>query len=261
MTGGRAVLLGCGTSTGVPLIGCTCAVCRSVDPRNRRSRASLWFEIDGVRVLIDTSPDLRRQALDHDLPGVDHVLYTHTHADHIHGIDDLRMFNFLQRRRIRAHAAAPAADHLRRMFAYIFDPDPSHGSSLPLVDLQALDGPLAIGGGYVVPVPIEHGRDRIFGYRIGTLAYLTDISGLPESSRPLLAGIRTLIIGALRPHPHPHHLTVAAAIELAASLGAADTILTHMSHDLDYQRLRQDLPAGVRPGYDGLVIEFDWGDA
>ena len=261
MTRGRAVLLGCGTSTGVPLVGCPCAICHSVDPRNRRSRASLWFEIDGVRVLVDTSPDLRRQALDQNLPGIDHVLYTHTHADHIHGIDDLRMFNFMQRRRIHAHAAPSVAAHLRRMFAYIFDPDPNHGSTVPLIDLHPLEGPLAIGGGQVVPVPIEHGRDRIHGYRIGTLAYLTDISALPDASRPLLAGIRTLVVGALRPHPHPHHLTVGQAIELAASLGAADTILTHMSHDLDYQRLRHDLPAGVRPGYDGLVIEFDWGDA
>lgn len=258
MTAGRAVLLGCGTSTGVPLVGCRCEVCRSDDPRNRRSRASLWLEIDGVRLLVDTSTDLRRQALDHDLPGIDHVLYTHTHADHIHGIDDVRMFNFLQRRRISAHAAPPVAERLRRMFPYIFDPDPTHGSTVPMIDLHLLEGPIRVGDGEVVPVPIEHGRDQIHGYRVGTLAYLTDISRLPEASRPLLRGIRTMIVGALRHDPHPHHFTVAQAVALAAELGVEDTILTHMSHDLEYQRLRRSLPPGVRPGYDGLTVPIAW---
>lgn len=242
----------------MPLIGCRCPVCNSTDPRNHRRRASLWFEIDGVRVLVDASTDLRIQALDNALPGVDTVLFTHTHADHVHGIDDLRQFNFLQRRRITCYGDARTTAHLRRIFPYIFDPDPRHPSAVPMLDLEEVCGPIACGRGAIVPVPIEHGREQILGYRIGSLAYLTDISGIPPESRPLLAGVRTVVLGALRHTPHPHHLTVDEACRLAEELGVARAVFTHMSHDLDYQSLRQTLPAGIEPGFDGLVLPFDW---
>lgn len=258
MSAGRAILLGCATSTGVPIVGCKLPACTSGDPHNRRMRASLWFEIDGVRGLVDTSTDLRLQALDNHLPGVDAVYYTHTHADHVHGIDDLRMFNFLQRRPIPCYAAPPAAAHLRRTFPYIFDPDPRYPSPLPRILLEEFDGPIAHGEGHVVPVPILHGRERIHGFRIGTLAYLTDISGLPDEAWPLLDGVETAVIGALRHEPHPKHLSVAEAVELAERLGVARAVLTHMSPLLEYQRLRQELPGHVVPGYDGMPLRFTW---
>lgn len=258
MSSGRALLLGCGTSTGVPLIGCRCPVCTSNDERNRRLRASLWFTIDGVRVLVDTSTDLRQQALDNGIDGVDHVIFTHAHADHVHGIDDMRMFNFLQMRSIPCWADAPTRMQLIERFAYIFAPKIEAPSAVPRLELRDWQGPIPIGKGYAQPIPIMHGREEILGLRVGNLAYLTDISELPESSLKLLAGVRTVILGALRYEPHPTHMTVAEAVATAQRIGAQRTILTHMSHNLEYQALARSLPPGIEPGYDGMVIGFEW---
>jgi len=255
----HAIVLGCGTSTGVPLIGCRCPVCTSNDPDNQRLRASLWLDLDGTRVLVDTSPDLRQQALLNQLPGVDLVVFTHAHADHVHGIDDLRMFNFLQWASIPCHAAPDVAAVLRARFRYIFNADHNMPTSLPRLELHEIDSEIPLGaGGKIVPVPIMHGHEPIYGYRFGNLAYLTDISAIPASSWPLLEGIDTVILGALRHEPHPTHLHIDAAVELVEQLGVRFAVLTHMSHDLDVQYLRRALPAHIRPAYDGMVISLQW---
>ncbi len=256
MSSGRAILLGCGTSTGVPLIGCKCNICTSLDPRNKRLRASLWVELNGVRLLVDTSPDLRQQALENNLPGVDAVLFTHTHADHVHGMDDLRMFNFLQRTSITCYAPETELETIASRFAYIFRPEREYPSAIPRLEIESMPAELMIGDARIVAVPIRHGSEDILGYRFGDLAYLTDISELPDSSRQLLAGVESLIIGGLRHTPHPTHMTVAEAVDTIERIAPSRAFLTHMSHDLDYQVLANELPEGVMPGYDGLTIEI-----
>jgi len=254
-TGSRqAVLLGCGTSTGVPLIGCDCSVCTSAGPRNRRLRCGLAIDTGSSVVLIDTPTDLRQQALTFGLRRVDAVVYTHSHADHILGLDELRIFNFRQQASIPCYGAAPMLENLRRSFHYIFEDDRT-ASSRPRIDLVPVNGPFEAAGLDFVPIPLWHGKRAIFGYRIGDLAYLTDCSALPDASIELLRGLDTLILGALRYQPHPTHFTVREALEAAAEIGARRTVLTHMSHEIDYYAPQVQLPAGVELGYDG--IRFD----
>ena len=248
--------LGTGTSHGVPMIGCRCDVCRSTDPHDRRSRPSILFELGtGVRVLVDTTPDLRAQALAHDLDRVDAILFTHCHADHVMGLDEVRRFNVLQRAAIPCYGDADTLKEIRRTFAYIFE-SKDEGGGIPLLDLHSLDGPEIIGGQTVVPVPVWHGRRRILGFRVRDFAYLTDCSGIPDTSWPLLEGLDTLAIDALRHRPHSTHFTVEQAIGVSARLGARKTWLTHICHDLGHAVTNASLPPGVEMAYDGLRIEI-----
>ena len=257
MSGRHAVrFLGTGTSHGVPMIGCRCATCRSTDPRDRRSRPSILFELaGGARVLVDTTPDLRAQALAHDLDRVDAILFTHCHADHVMGLDDVRRFNVLQQAAIPCYGDARSLGELRRSFAYIFD-GADEGGGLPRITLNPIDGPLEIGGETFVPVPVWHGRRQIVGYRFRDFAYLTDCSGIPDQSWPLLDGVDTLAIDALRHRPHPTHFTVDEAIAASARLGPRRTFLTHICHDLPHEATNASLPPGVELAYDGLCIEI-----
>jgi phosphoribosyl 1,2-cyclic phosphate phosphodiesterase len=256
----RLTFLGTGTSHGVPMIGCACATCRSDDPRDKRWRPSVLLTLpDGLRVLVDTSTDLRAQALAFDVPRVDAVLFTHAHADHIFGLDELRRYNAIQRAPIPLYANAPTAAALRRIFQYIFGPTDTPMGAVPRLELFTIRGTFCLGRTLIEPVEIAHGRDPILGFRIGSLAYLTDCSAIPERSRAKLAGLDVLVLDALRDRPHPTHLTVADAVGLAASLAPRATFFTHMCHDLPHAATCARLPAGVQLAYDGLSLDFEAG--
>lgn len=252
----HVTFLGTGTSHGVPMIGCRCPVCTSADPRDRRSRPSavLAFE-DGATVLIDTSTDLRTQALSHGLDRLDAVIYTHSHADHIFGFDDLRRFNVLSGGPLPIYADARTLGDLRRTFAYAFSGGDQAGGGVPQVDPREVIGPFVILGHEFVPVPILHGTRPILGYRVGRFAYLTDCSAIPADSLPLLRGLDVLVLGALRHRPHPTHFSLREATEAAGRIGARRTWFTHMCHDLGHAATARDLPAEMGLAWDGLTIE------
>lgn len=262
----RLTVLGCGSSGGVPRVGTMWGACDPENPRNRRRRCSVLIERRGPAgttiVLIDTSPDLREQLLSVRAQWLDGVLYTHDHADHTHGIDDLRMVAYAMKRRIEVYADAVTCESLTRRFAYCFETPP--GSSYPpiLVAHEITSGqPVEIAGNggtiSVMPILQEHGDIPSLGFRVGGLAYSPDISDVPPSSAALLEGLDVWIVDALRYTPHPSHLSLAQALTWAERLRAKRTILTHMTGELDYARLKRELPAGVEPAYDGMVIEFD----
>ena len=244
-------ILGSGTSTGVPVLGCRCAVCRSERAENQRTRCSALLRWNGRNVLIDTATDFRQQALREGLEQVDAVLFSHTHADHLHGIDDLRTFT-LGGEAIPVFGSAEAMATIQRAFAYIFTDETEPGFR-PRLNLKAVAGPFPLFGCIVTPVPLQHGPGMAFGYRVGNLAYLTDCNAIPEASLALLAGVELLVIDALRFTPHASHFHVAAAIAAARRIGARRTLLTHLSHEVDYQRHTPGLPAGVEFAYDGLT--------
>ena len=249
-------MLGSGTSSGVPVIGCDCAVCRSSDPRNRRTRAGILLELERGTIVIDTSPDFREQALRVDLRRVDAVLYTHQHADHVFGLDDLRIFNFLQRSSIPCFGPAATMERLRQIFAYVFDDSPEGGGK-PKLDFRAVREPFALLGETVTPVPVMHGEMEVFGYRLGRFACVTDVSHIPESSYALLEGLDLLVLSALRFRAHPTHFSFDEAVEAARRIGAKRTLFTHIAHDVDHARGEAGLPPGIGIGHDGLVVELD----
>ena len=252
------LVLGTGTSHGVPMIGCECSTCRSTDPRDKRSRASILIQpAGGPSVLVDTSPDLRMQALTHGVTRVDAIVYTHSHADHVMGLDEVRRFNILQKSAIPCYADAPTLSDLRRIYAYIFANDTPRGGGIPQVVLVRIGGEFCVGPATFIPVPVMHGSHRIFGYRIGSFAYLTDCSGIPDESWPLLSGVRYLMLDALRVRPHPTHLSVEQALAVVARLAPERTWFTHMCHDLPHAATCAQLPAGVQLAYDGLAFEID----
>ena len=250
-------MLGTGTSHGVPMIGCDCATCTSADPRDRRTRASIVIQAaDGVSVLVDTTPDLRSQALAHDVRRVDAILYTHSHADHVMGLDDVRRYNILQRSTIPCYGDERTLGDLRRIYSYIFEADTPRGGGIPQVVLARIVGEFCVGAATFVPVPLMHGSRTILGYRVGSFAYLTDCSGIPDASWPLLRGVRTVIIDALRDRPHPTHLSVDQALAIVARLAPDRAYFTHMCHDLAHEATCARLPAGVELAYDGLTFEI-----
>ena len=256
----RVTFLGTGTSHGVPMIGCRCAVCLSTDPRDRRMRPSIYLQIDdGPAVLVDTATDLRQQALAFGVTRVDAILFTHSHADHVLGLDEVRRFNVIQGGPIRAWADAATAADLRRMFTYVFDPPDQRGGGVPQLGLAAIDGAFSIGPLRVQPVPLFHGARPILGFRFGRFAYLTDCNRIPDEAWPLLEGLDVLVLDALRHRSHPTHFTVAQAVEAAARIGAARTYLTHICHDLPHAETGHVLPESVELAYDGLVLEIDAG--
>jgi phosphoribosyl 1,2-cyclic phosphate phosphodiesterase len=254
----NVLVLGSGTSHGVPMIGCECDTCRSIDPRDRRLRASVLIRVsDGPSILIDTTTDLRAQALAHGVKRVDAIVYTHSHADHVMGLDEVRRFNMLQKSAIPCYGDDRTLRDLRRIYAYMFDPNTPKGGGIPQVVLAAIAGEFCIGSATFVPVPIMHGSRRILGYRIGSFAYLTDCSSIPDESWPLLTGVHTLILDALRERPHPTHLSVNEALAIVERLGPARAYFTHMCHDLAHAATCARLPAGVELAYDGLSFDIN----
>jgi phosphoribosyl 1,2-cyclic phosphate phosphodiesterase len=254
----RVIVLGSGTSHGVPMIGCTCAVCRSDDPRDRRTRPSIVVDVeDGPSILVDTSTDLRHQALAHGLTRVDAILYTHSHADHIMGLDDVRRFNVMQEGAIPAFADERTATDLRRAFSYVFNPPSEKGGGIPQIALTTVNGAFGAGGVRVQTVPIFHGARPILGFRFGSFAYLTDCNRIADEAWPLLEGLDVLILDALRHRPHPTHFTVAEALQVVERVAPRQAYLTHICHDLPHAATNASLPAGVELAYDGLALTIE----
>ncbi|MGA2964962.1 MAG: MBL fold metallo-hydrolase [Terriglobales bacterium] len=255
----RATLtvLGSGTSMGVPTIGCDCAVCRSLDARDRRTRPSVMIGYDGHQVMIDSTPDFREQALREHITHLDAVLYTHTHADHILGIDDLRPLTYRHRPgKLPLYATPRACDFLRNMFRYIFEATYKFGG-LPLVDLRPIDGPVELFGARFEPVTVIHGETPIIGFRFGSAAYLTDHSEVPAETLEKLRGLDILFLDALRHTPHPTHSTVEQSLKIAEEVKPKRTFFTHICHDLPHEATNAALPPGVQLAFDGLKLEFE----
>ncbi len=257
--------LGTGTSFGIPVIGCACDVCTSTDSRDRRSRHAVTLEQEGSALLVDTPPELRLQLVAAGIGQVDAVFFTHAHADHTHGIDDLRVFSARRGRPLEAWADAENADRLRRTFPYIFDPayQPPEGTTKPEIDLRVFqpEDELRIVGFRLQPFAVPHGDMTAFGFRCGELGYVTDAKALPPPALAILRGVRVLVLNALwEGNPHPTHFNVEEAVEAAREVGAARVYLTHLTHRVQHARLAASLPPGIEPAYDGLVVEFH-GDA
>lgn len=247
-------ILGSGTSTGIPMVGCHCRVCGSDDPRDKRTRASILVQSGEKYILVDTSTDFRRQALREGLPRVDAVLFTHTHADHINGIDDLRGFHFLHRKLIPCYGSPETLRKAVATFGYIFDGLLSEGYS-PLLEVFPVEEAFDLFDCHILPIPIQHGGYPSTGYRFGNVAYLTDCNFIPESSMELLDGLELLIIDALRYTPHPNHYNIEGALTVVERLRPRRTLLTHLTHEVLHQD-GERLPEGVEFAYDGMRIEL-----
>ena len=255
----KITVLGSGTSVGVPTIGCHCDVCSSTDPRDNRLRPSILVSCEGRNILIDTTPDFRSQALRARIERLDAVLFTHSHADHIMGLDDVRPFNFRQRGRIPIYASPETMADIHRCFPYIFDGGVKE-SNVPQLDTRVFGADaFELFGIEFQPVPILHGRQTIYGFRFGGAAYLTDHSDIPAESMEQLRGLDVLFLDALRYKPHPTHSTVDRSVKTAQSLGARRAFFTHICHDLGHARAESLLPPNIRLAYDGL--ELTVGDA
>jgi len=258
MTTGLTIkVLGSGTSHGVPMIACRCEVCTSTDPRDKRSRPSVAVQYDDTTLLIDTGPELRLQCIANDIQRVDAVLYTHSHIDHIAGLDDLRRFNWVQKQIIPCYGQAETLERVRSTFAYAFDPHNDYPSATPKLSLNAIDGPFDIGGRTITPIPILHGSLPILGFRIGGFAYCTDVSEIPPPSRALLAGLDVLMLDALRKRPHPTHFNLEQAVACAQEIAARRTFFTHIAHELPHEETNRSLPPGMALAFDGQIIRVD----
>jgi phosphoribosyl 1,2-cyclic phosphate phosphodiesterase len=252
----QLTLLGVGSSAGTPVLGCNCKTCISPDPRNTRSRCSVAITApSGEVILIDTGPDLRQQALREGMLRVDAVLYTHTHADHLHGIDDLRSFCQLQRKQIPLYGSPEHMTVIATRFGYALREAGDYWD-LPVLSVNPLEQPAQICGAMVIPIPAKHGRSTVYGYRIGGFAYFTDVSEIPDQSLALLQGLEVLLLDCLRYKPHHTHINLEQSLMYAARIKAANTYLIHMTHEMEYAELSAQLPANVYVGYDGLRLDF-----
>ena len=258
----KLTFLGTGTSFGVPMIGCHCAVCRSPDPRDRRTRVGAVVETDrGTRLLIDTPPELRVQLIANGIDRVDAVLFTHDHADHTHGLDDLRAISVRRDGALPMFGSAETLASLMRKFPYVFDENikPAPGTTKPEGHARAISPyeTVRIGDAQVLPVPVPHGDMTVYGYRIGDLAYVTDAKSIPQAALEALKGAKVLVVNALFRTEHPTHLSVPEAIDVARVVGAERTFLTHLTHDNFHADLEAEMPRGVTPAFDGLTVRID----
>jgi phosphoribosyl 1,2-cyclic phosphate phosphodiesterase len=255
----RLIVLGSGTSFGVPQIGCRCPTCTSADPRDRRTRTGALIETHGKRLLIDTPPELRLQLVAAGVDRVDAVLFTHAHADHVHGIDDLRALSVRQGAMLPAYGSRDTMAELAAKFPYIFDPSivvPA-GTSKPELAPHVMEpgASASVAGVPVLALSLPHGDTPVFGYRVGAVAYLTDVKAIPDAAVPALAGLEVLVLNALLTRPHPLHLSIPEAVAAAQRIGARRTFFTHLTHEFTHSALAAMLPAGIAPAYDGLVID------
>jgi len=250
----KITILGCGTSTGVPVIGCKCSVCRSSNPKDKRTRTSVLVIINNTNILIDTSTDLRQQCLTNNIHRIDAVLFTHHHADHIHGIDELRSFNMIQKGKIPCYGNDTTIKRIQEMFNYIFSTEEKE-SWTPDIEVFKVSSQFEVFGINIQPVDVMHGKLNIFGYRIGGFGYITDCSYVPDESKKLLKELDLLILGALRQKPHPTHFSIEQAMELAKELKPKRTVLTHLSHNIGFEETNSSFPEGVELAYDGIEIE------
>jgi phosphoribosyl 1,2-cyclic phosphate phosphodiesterase len=253
-------LLGTGTSFGVPQIGCRCPTCTSPDPRDRRTRTAALIETQGKRLLIDTPPELRLQLVAAGVDHVDAVLFTHAHADHVHGIDDLRALSVRQGAMLPAYGSRATMAELAAKFPYIFDPSivVPVGTSKPELAAHVVEPGtrVAVAGVPVLPLSLPHGEHEVLGYRVGAMAYLTDVKMIPDGVIERLQGLEILVLNALLSRPHPLHLSIPEAVETARRVGARRTVFTHLTHEHTHAALAAQLPPGIAPAYDGLVIDL-----
>ena len=256
----RLTLLGTGTSFGIPVIGCDCAVCTSTDPRDKRTRCAAVIEHEGHTLLIDTPPELRLQLLAAKVRMVDAVLFTHTHADHIAGIDDLRAFSDRKGGDLALYGSAETVATLRAGHRYIFDDSIKAlpGTTKPQLSLHEIVAGtrVRIGGIEVLPLAFPHGHATVYGFRFGDMAYITDVKDVPAVARAELRGLKLLVLNALRYKPHPTHLSIDDALAVVQDLAPERTLFTHLTHDTGHAALAAALPEGVEPGYDGLSVEL-----
>jgi phosphoribosyl 1,2-cyclic phosphate phosphodiesterase len=250
-------LLGTGTSHGVPVLGCNCSTCFSVDPRDFRTRSSVHLQTAGRHILIDTATEMRLQTIKNRVTRVDFVLMTHNHADHICGFDDLRRFNELQAATIPVYGNKTTLKGISAMFPYIFEDTVQIGGGKPQIELFEISSPFTVAGIEIVPIPVFHGQIPILGYRIGDFAYVTDCSQIPPDSMELLKNLKLLILGVLRFRPHPTHFNLEQGLEIIQLLKPRHCLFTHLAHDFKHQEVNQTLPPGVELGYDGQRIEIN----
>ena len=249
-------ILGAGSSAGTPVVGCRCKTCLSVNPRNTRTRCSSLVTLEnGKNILIDTSPDLREQSLRESITKVDAVLFTHAHADHCHGIDDLRAFCQINKIQIPLYGNQDVIDQLSIKFKYAMI-EPKNFWEIPVLKPNIVDAPFKIFDEIITPIPVMHGNSNINGYRIGNLGYITDASEISENSMKLLEGVDTLLLDCLRMEPHFTHLSFSESIEISKKIKAKKTYLIHMTHSLEYESLKKMLPEGIYVGYDGLKLQI-----
>lgn len=260
MTAARTfTFLGTGTSAGVPMIGCACATCTSSDPRNNRYRCAVLISTPRGRILIDTPPELRLQLLRAKVPLVHALVYTHYHADHLFGLDDVRLFPRALNGPLPIYCEAKVEESIRRAFAYAFAPELEHlpaGAIPKLAFVRIGEEPFQLLNEAIIPIPLEHAHYRVLGFRIGDVAYCTDVSRIPTTSWPKLEGLRVLVLDALRWKPHPAHFSVDEALEVIAKLRPEKAYLTHMGHELEHETTNRRLPPGVELAYDNLCFEF-----
>lgn len=245
--------MGTGTSHGVPMIACDCSVCTSDNPKNNRTRSSILISENGCNILIDAATEFRLQCLRNNVRRLDAVLLTHPHADHVFGLDDVRRFNWLQRKEIPIYGTEGTLKTVRNIFSYVFNDEHPQGSK-PLISLNIINGNLNLFNQSIIPIEVSHGSEKVTGYRVGKFAYITDVSAIPDASMEKLKGLDVLVLGALRYIPHPKHFTITQAAEIAKALKPKQTFLTHLAHEVEHEKANSELPAGVRLAYDGLVI-------
>ncbi|MDC7224793.1 MAG: MBL fold metallo-hydrolase [Spirochaetales bacterium] len=248
----KIILLGTGTSTGIPVIGCSCPVCLSENPCNKRTRCSLLVESEEGRILIDTPPELRLQLLREGVGSIEGVLYTHAHADHLHGIDDLRTLS--RDNTIPLYGSGPVLKEVKERFPYIFGETRQKGGGKPQLTVSPVTAPFRLAGFTITPIPVFHGIIPIYGYRINDFVYITDCSRIPKESYSLIEGCRYFILGGLRYDPHETHFSIGEALDVIKKTGPERAWLTHISHDVDHDTLKDELPHFVEPAYDGLSI-------
>jgi len=253
----RVIFLGTGTSHGIPVVGCDCPVCTSTDEHNRRTRASIWIQAKLGSIVIDTATEFRLQAVRAGLKHLDAILLTHPHADHLHGLDDVRPL-CKEENPIPVFGSELTLEELSRRFDYIFHPR-QKGGGVPNLSLKTISGgtPFRIHGIPIVPFTVKHGKLDILGYRIGTFAYITDCSFIPEQTFPLLEGLKILVLGALRKRPHPTHFSIPEALKVVERVKPQMTYLTHLCHEVDHEAIKKELPEWVAPSFDGLVLDLE----
>ena len=253
----EVVVLGTGTSYGVPMIGCDCAVCKSSDPHDRRTRTSIWVRTGPTCLLVDTAPELRLQCIANGIDRADAVLFTHHHADHVSGVDDLRRFNWMTKAPVPCYGTQRTLEGLAKMFSYAFTPAPDSPHSRPKLELHPIDAaPFTVGAATVIPIPMMHGPLPVLGFRIGRFAYCTDCSHIPDESVARLANLDVLILGAPLRKPHPAHFNLDQAVAMAQRIAARQTYFTHITHYLGHEATSRGLPDGISLAYDGQRVRL-----
>lgn len=255
----RVTVLGSGSSPGVPMIGCACSVCASLNPKNKRTRVSVLIEVGGTRILVDTSPDLRQQCIANNISNIDAIFYTHAHADHTHGIDDVRSFNFINNAPVKVYIDSENLVSIKNRFSYAFQPPvPEYGWFRPCLDVQIVEAGKSFKLNDVEIIPFEqmHGKGKTLGIRVGDFAYSTDVNGLNGDALKALEGVQVWLVDCLRYEPSPTHAHLDMTLGWIKQVKPRQAFLTHMSHEMEYDRLSAELPEHIRPAYDGLVIEL-----